>query len=200
MASGRGLCALLGAGALLHVCLSLLSVHSSADPSLPLSTPHTHAHQASHAAHTQPLEQPARALSPSVSGASPQPTHADKCYASPHAEFDGPVVLWGSSNLVGSAEECCAACREHRYGKGAAQPCMYWVYCGAEEGCGSQKKGECWGKARRDSPQLTSGVCLIVRLRSKRESCTLDEGWLIESGANEKHAPVITERHAYSHD
>ena len=55
------------------------------------------------------------------------------------AEYWGDVVLWGTENTKASAAECCQSCRDH--GK-----CNVWVFCGDQNGCGSQKFGECWLK------------------------------------------------------
>ena len=57
--------------------------------------------------------------------------------------------MWGPHNLVSSAAECCRTCREHRSREEASgkQGCLVWVFCAAAGGCGTQKAGECWGKA-----------------------------------------------------
>ena len=61
-------------------------------------------------------------------------------------ELGGDVVRWGDGNIVGSAAECCAACRDHR--KTASETgCNAWVFCAASEGCGGTRaRGECWLK------------------------------------------------------
>ena len=80
---------------------------------------------------------------------SPPPGDADMCYVHEHTEYDGPVVIWGATNVLGSPAECCEACRTHRKRDEAAGKvgCQLWVWCAMREGCGSQKFGECWGKA-----------------------------------------------------
>ena len=95
---------------------------------------------------------------------------ADKCYTAPHSEYDGPVVIWGSSTVVASAAECCAACRKHREAHEVTQPCVYWVYCGVDGGCATQKKGECWGKARTAPSELTP------QKRAGGDNCPLTSG------------------------
>ncbi|GAB4821361.1 hypothetical protein N2152v2_008407 [Parachlorella kessleri] len=67
------------------------------------------------------------------------------CHTEQDAEYDGEEVLkWGSQFSVGSAEECCDACR-------AAAGCNVWVYCGAtgDGVCpGDRKPQECWLKRK----------------------------------------------------
>ena len=82
----------------------------------------------------------------------PVPTVApakDKCRIRNHTEYDGPVTIWGPTNLQQSASACCQSCREHRRREEAVGKtgCQLWVWCGVKSGCGSQGFGECWGKA-----------------------------------------------------
>lgn len=67
----------------------------------------------------------------------------DNCHIEKHAEYDGDVVKWGAGNYQGSAEDCCRDCQSH-------SGCNVWVWCASEEGCGSQKHGECWLKRQGD--------------------------------------------------
>ena len=90
-------------------------------------------------------------LPPSPAVSPPVPV-VDKCYTRANAEYDGPVAIWGPTNIVGSASECCRSCQDHRQREEAAgKPgCRFWVWCAAAEGCGTQKHGECWGKGAFD--------------------------------------------------
>jgi peptidyl-prolyl isomerase D len=120
--------------------------------------------------------------SPPLVSSRPPPPHAqappkpeiDKCYTHTNTEYDGQVVLWGPHNVVKTAAECCEKCRSHRASEEAAgksSGCTVWVFCPREEGCGSQKFGECWGKthpadgtgAERSAQQL------LPRARAKGE-------------------------------
>ena len=80
---------------------------------------------------------------------SPPTVSADQCYTRPNTEYDGPVVVWGANNVQPTAGACCTSCREHRAKEEALgqSGCQLWVWCGLQSGCGTQKFGECWGKA-----------------------------------------------------
>jgi len=85
-------------------------------------------------------------------------TAAQECHTKANVEYDGQVALWGSNNIQPDAAACCESCRVHRAESEAngKPPCMFWVFCGDEAGCDSQKFGECWGKrsANAGTPPL----------------------------------------------
>lgn len=176
-ARARQLCVLVGAAAAVHIWMTLLSVHSTdasseyisvatlpSDLTLhdmltsqqlhgPRRTPVQVAAQA-HALHEPEAHDLSSSLPPPpLPPLSPPSATIDRCYTAPHTEYDGPVVIWGSNTVLGSAAECCATCRKHREDHSQHQ-CMYWVFCGAEGGCNTQKQGECWGKARASSSEI----------------------------------------------
>ena len=84
---------------------------------------------------------------------SPKPVESaglDQCTPKEALEYDGNVVMWGTSNMQPSVAACCESCHAHRKrATERSEPgCTVWVYCAKEGGCsGTQKKGECWGKA-----------------------------------------------------
>eukprot|EP00908_Phaeocystis_cordata_P013437 Transcript_24499.p1 GENE.Transcript_24499~~Transcript_24499.p1 ORF type:complete len:466 (+),score=90.70 Transcript_24499:24-1421(+) len=72
-------------------------------------------------------------------------------------EYDGDVVLWGTSNIQKDAAACCESCHSQRKRaeERGERGCSVWVFCGKEGGCATQKKGECWlKKASMPLPQV----------------------------------------------
>lgn len=68
------------------------------------------------------------------------------CHARPNAEYGGEVVKWGEHHVVGSADECCQACRDFVPEDAGGKQCNVWVYCPGEQGCANSAKGACWLK------------------------------------------------------
>lgn len=59
------------------------------------------------------------------------------CRARAHTEYEGPVVIWGGSQRLETAAECCKVCKDH-------PECKLWVFCETAEGCNGRPFGECW--------------------------------------------------------
>ena len=87
------------------------------------------------------------------------------CYAEPNANYKGDIVVDGANFVVGSQEQCCAACL-------ANPECNTWVFCASPDGCYEPyKANECYLKKQADpgAPEVwsrgeftpwTSGVVL----------------------------------------
>ncbi|KAL1511840.1 hypothetical protein AB1Y20_005125 [Prymnesium parvum] len=174
----RQLCALAGAVMAVQLWITLLSMRSAStvadqpmiqgEAELRLEHPGSRDSSVPHSITSlspSPLPPPSR-VPPSPSPS----TKLYTCHTSPHTEYDGPVVIWGSRNVVRSADECCASCMKHREAHEASQPCVYWIYCGVEAGCATQKHGECWGKTRSTPNELKP------RLRGQGERCPWTSG------------------------
>ena len=111
---------------------------------------------------------PLKPLESSLGNAVPAPVSGDgQCLAEANANYKGEILVDGASNIVASAEECCAQCL-------ADARCNVWVFCAAAEGCyDPYKANECYLKyqvmsspeeaeawSRGEFTPWTSGVAL----------------------------------------
>eukprot|EP00241_Pyramimonas_parkeae_P004909 CAMPEP_0114245086 /NCGR_PEP_ID=MMETSP0058-20121206/11694_1 /TAXON_ID=36894 /ORGANISM="Pyramimonas parkeae, CCMP726" /LENGTH=353 /DNA_ID=CAMNT_0001358087 /DNA_START=180 /DNA_END=1238 /DNA_ORIENTATION=- len=70
--------------------------------------------------------------------------HSHTCDVLPRTELAGEVVLWGASNRVDNASNCCSMCAKFQP-QGGAKECNVWVWCGDAVQCGSNFQ-TCWLK------------------------------------------------------
>ena len=95
---------------------------------------------------------PLKPLESSLGNAVPAPVSGDgQCLAEANANYKGEILVDGASNIVASAEECCAQCL-------ADARCNVWVFCAAAEGCyDPYKANECYLKYQvMSSPEAVS--------------------------------------------
>ena len=80
------------------------------------------------------------------------------CHISPHTDYDGIAVRWGSANKQPDAKSCCDSCRDYKPQPPDYYPCNAWVYCPKKEGegpcfapaAGTFEEGQCWLKYQDD--------------------------------------------------
>eukprot|EP01060_Flectonema_neradi_P002837 TRINITY_DN11785_c0_g1_i1.p1 TRINITY_DN11785_c0_g1~~TRINITY_DN11785_c0_g1_i1.p1 ORF type:complete len:475 (+),score=66.64 TRINITY_DN11785_c0_g1_i1:101-1525(+) len=104
---------------------------------------------------TDPTQEPLLLTSSNFNHISPQQSLItvkleDECLGHKNVELEGSVVLWGSNNILPSAESCCRQCREFE-GTNDGLQCNAWVYCDDKKKC--EKLGtyqQCWLKYQQD--------------------------------------------------